>query len=472
MATPTAAPPRVPPRVLAAILLGTTLNPINSSMIAVALVRIGDDFDVSVVSLSWLVSSFYLVTAVGQSVLGRLADQLGPRRVQCAGFALIVVAGLLGPLAPSFGWLIAARLLLAAGTSAGFPTGLALLRNASGGHAPPPSTLAPITIAGSSSAALGPALGGALVALAGWQAIFLVNAVVGVVALPLALRWLPRDPQHAGGLDLARVRRIVDVPGIVAFSAMLASVLALLLSLVGDPLWWLVPVAIAAGVALVVNDRRREDPFLDVRMLAGNRALLSVCVQYLLVNVVAFGVYFSLPLWLEAARGHSSGVAGVLVIPLAGVAVLATPVAARLVARSGERPALLTGACAMVAGTLLLLTLSDTTSLAAYLPVALVLGIPIGFNNLGLQSALYRTSDPARTGAAAGIFQTCRFVGAVLSTCLLGIVFADGVDTSGLHEMALILAGVSVVVLAASVRASARRATGRPARSSRAAPRS
>jgi MFS family permease len=463
MASSTAAPhaPATPtpvaPRVLAAILLGTVLNPINSSMIAVALVRIQDDFDVSVVSLSWLISSFYLVAAVGQSVLGRLADQFGPRRVQCTGFVLIAIAGVLGPLAPSFGWLIAARLLLAAGTSAGFPAGLALLRNASGGHTPPPSTLAAITIGGSSSAALGPVVGGALVALAGWQAIFFVNAIVGVVALPLSLRWLPRDPQHKGGVSLALVRRLVDLPGIAAFSAMLASVLAFVLSLAGTdkPLWWLAPVALVAGAALVVNDRRREDPFLDVRMLAGNRALLGVCIQYLLVNVVAFGVFFSVPLWLEAARGFSSGGAGLLVAPLAGVAVFSTPFAARLVARSGERPALLAGACAMVAGTLLLLTFSPSTPLWAIVPTTIVLGIPIGFNNLGLQSALYRASDPARTGAAAGIFQTSRFIGAVLATSLLGIVFANGVDSTRLHHLALILAGVSVVVLVASARTQA-----------------
>lgn len=448
---PAGAPPRVPRTVLAAILLGTVLNPINSSMIAVALVRIGDEFDAGVVALSWLVSSFYLVAAVGQSVLGRLADQFGPRRLQCTGFVLIAVAGVLGPLAPSFGWLVAARLLLAVGTSAGFPAGLALLRNASGGRTPPPSTLAAITIAGSSSAALGPVVGGGLVALAGWPAIFLVNVVVGVVALPLSLRWLPRDPQHAGGVSLALVRRIVDLPGIAAFTAMLVSALALLLSLAGDPLWWLAPVGLLAGAALVVNDRRREDPFLDVRMLLGNRALLAVCAQYLLVNVVAFGVFFSVPLWLEAAHGFSTGATGLLVAPLAGVAVFATPLAARIVARRDERVALLAGACAMVAGTLLLQTFSSDASAWAIVPVTIVLGIPIGFNNLGLQSALYRVSDPARTGAAAGLFQTCRFIGAVLSTSLLGIVFADGVDDAGLHELALALTGVSVVVLLASV---------------------
>jgi MFS family permease len=389
-------------------------------------------------------------------VLGRLADQFGPRRLQSLGFVLVIVAGVLGPFAPSFGWLIAARLLLAIGTSAGYPAGLALLRKASGGGRPAPSSLAAITIANSSSAAIGPVLGGALVALASWPAIFLVNVVVGLVALPLTLRWLPRDTQHAGGVSLALVRRIVDLPGIAAFTALLASVLALLLSLAREPLWRLAPIALLAAAALVASDRRREDPFLDVRMLAANRALLGVCAQYLLVNVVAFGVFFGLPLWLEAARGFHSGTAGLLVAPLAGTAVLAAPIAARLVARRGERAALLAGACAMVVGTLLLSTFTDHTPLWAILPATVVLGIPIGFNNLGLQSALYGASDPARTGAAAGIFQTCRFVGAVLSTSLLGIVFADGVDSAGLHELALVLAAVSGAVLAASVRAGAR----------------
>ncbi|MBS1870675.1 MAG: MFS transporter [Actinobacteria bacterium] len=451
MVSPTAAPARVPGRVLAAILLGTVLNPINSSMIAVALVRVGRDFDVGVVSLSWLISSFYLVAAVGQSVLGRLADQFGPRRLQCLGFVVVIVAGALGPFAPSFGWLIAARLLLAVGTSAGYPAGLALLRRASGGGRPAPSSIAAITIANSSTAALGPVVGGGLVALAGWPAIFLVNVAFGLVALPLALRWLPRDRQHAGGVSLAVVRRIVDLPGIAAFTALLASMLALLLSFAEQPLWWLVPVALLAGAALVWSDRRRAEPFLDVRMLAGNRRLLAVCAQYLLVNVVAFGIFFALPLWLEAARGFSSGQTGLLVAPLAGVAVVAAPVAARLVARRGERAALIAGACAMVVGTLLLATFTTGTPLWAIVPATVVLGIPIGFNNLGLQSALYGASDPERTGAAAGLFQTCRFVGAVLSTSLLGVVFADGVDSAGLHELALVLAGVSAFVLAASV---------------------
>lgn len=461
VSSPTASPPTVPsrvgPKALTAIVVGTVLSPINSSMIAIALVSIGAEFDVGLVSLSWLVSSFYLVAAVGQAICGRLVDQFGARRVQCAGFALLILAGVLGPLAPSFGWLLAARLLLALATSAGFPAGLAILRTLSGGTAPAPSTLATITIAGASSAALGPVLGGVLVALAGWEAIFLVNAAFGLVGLPLALRWLPRDAQHPGGLRLREASRLIDLPGIAAFTVTLASLLALLLSMAGTPLWWLAGVALLGAWMLVRTARHHPDPFLDVRLLARNRGLMAVCGQYLLIHVVAFAVYFALPVWLEAARGLNPGAAGLMVAPLAGIAIVSTFVAMRVVARTGVRRALVAGALAMVTGTLLLLTLTSDSPAWAIVLVAMVLGIPIGFNNLGLQSALYAVSDPARTGAAAGVFQTSRFIGAVLATSLFGLVFADGVDDAALHRLALILVPISAVILAGSALGRVRR---------------
>ena len=293
-------------------------------------------------------------------------------------------------------------------------------------------------------------LGGALVALWDWPAIFVVNVAVALAGLALALRWLPRDPQHAGGIDLGLVRRLVDLPGIALFAALVAGLLALLLSLPTAPLWWLAPLALAAAGALVAWERRRAEPFMDVRMLAANRALLAVYAQYAAVNVAFFGVFFSVPLWLERVRGFSAGTAGLLILPIAGVGVISTPLAARLIARRGIRAALVTGSLALLAGTLLLRAFEPATPLLVVLAVGAVLGIPNGFNNLGLQSALYAAAEPQRTGAAAGLFQTFRYVGAVLSTSLIGIVFAGGVDTAGLHEIALVLAGVGVAVLAAS----------------------
>lgn len=451
VASPSQAVPSVPRRVVGALVLGTLLNPLNSSMIAVALVQIQRDFNVDVVDASWLISSYYLTSAVAQAVAGRFADRLGARRVYCAGLWLVGIGGALAPLSPSFGWVVFFRVVLALGASACFPAALAILRHVADGE-PPPRTLAAVSIAGSTSAALGPVLGGGLVLLAGWEAIFVVNVLVLAVGLPLALRWLPRDTQRLRELETAALRRLADVPGIVLFSVMLASALALLLSLGRDPTWWLVPVAVVGALLFAWRELRHPEPIVDLRALVTERALVSVYLQYGAVNVAFYGVFFSVPLWLEDARAFTPGEAGLLMLPIAACGVLVTPLAARLVRRAGIRPALVVGSAALTAGTLLLTTIGDATPVVALALVGVVLGIPNGFNNLGLQSALYAAAPKERIGAAAGIFQTSRFVGAVLATSLIGLVFASGVDSAGLHQIALVLAIVSACALVAALR--------------------
>lgn len=448
-AVPTGA--AVPRRVVGALVLGTLLNPLNSSMIAVALVQIQHDFGVGVVDASWLISSFYLTSAVAQAVAGRLADRLGPRRVYCAGLVLVGLAGGLAPLSPSFAWVVASRVVLALGASACFPAALAILRHVAGGQ-PQPRTLAAVTVAGSTSAALGPVLGGGLVVLAGWEAIFVVNVAVLAAGLPLALRWLPRDEQRLDTLDGPAVRRLADVPGVVLFSGMLAGALGLLLSLEDAPAWWLAPVAVVCAALFAVRELRHPEPIVDLRALGANRALIAVCAQYGAVNVAFYGIYFTVPLWLEGARGHTPGEAGLLILPMAVTGVLMTPVAARVLRRAGIRRTLVIGSAALLLGTVLLATVGDGTPLVALIAVGVVLGLPNGFNNLGLQSALYASAPRETVGAAAGIFQTSRFVGAVLSTALIGLVFGSGIDSDGLRAIALVLSVVAATTLLGALR--------------------
>src|SRR5262249_35846611 len=113
--------PRPGPRLVSAVLVGTLLNPLNSSMLAVVLVLIQADFRISVATASWLLSSFALAAAVAQPVMGRLADLFGPRRIFCIGLLVVGVTSGLAPLAPAFGWLIACRMLQAFGASAASP---------------------------------------------------------------------------------------------------------------------------------------------------------------------------------------------------------------------------------------------------------------------------------------------------------------------------------------------------------------
>jgi MFS family permease len=452
-------PARVPRAIVAAILLGTLLNPLNSSMIAVALVRLRDDFAVTLATASWLVSAFYIAAAVGQPLMGRLADLLGPRRVFCAGWVLVGATGALAPLVPSFGWLVAVRVVQALGTSAAFPAGLALIRRSTPDpSAPPPAAaLGALVIGGSVSAALGPVLGGVLVAVAGWEAIFLVNLVLAAIGLPLALRVLPRDPPPSG--DAAGphgAAGLVDWTGIVLFSGALAAGLGFVLSVEGSPRWVLVPLALVLGVLLTLRERRARTPIIDLDV-ATNRGVAAVLAQYAAVNVVFYVVFFGLPQWLEEVRGFAPGEAGLLLLPIAGLGVIVTPVASRLVSRRGPRPALLIGAVALTVGAALLLLLDASTPVAGILLVGAVLGVPNGFNNLGLQAALYERTPPEHTGAAGGLFQTFRYLGAILATALIGAFFGERATTAGLHSIAAVAVGISLLLVLASAWRTARR---------------
>lgn len=445
-------------RLVVAIMSGTLLNPLNSSMIAVALISLQSAFSVSTATASWLISGFYLAAAIGMPVMGRLADLIGSRRVFCAGLILVGTVGALAPLAPSFGFLVAFRIVQAFGTSAAYPAGLAILRRGDPAGKAPASALGALTVAGSISAALGPVLGGFLVGAAGWQAIFLVNVPVTMAGLLMALRWLPKDKASGKktGEDerLSSLRQLwhaLDIPGIILFSVAIATLLGFLISLSGTRLWPLLAAAVLSGALLFWRERRAFSPFLDVTMLATNRALLAIFLQYAAINIVFYGIFFGLPLWLERARHFHPQEAGLLILPVAGMGAVSTPIAAWLVRRHDARPALIIGSFSLLAGSLLLLVPNLGTPLAVIILIGCVLGIPNGFNNLGLQAALYEITPPETMGQTGGQFQTFRYIGAILSTALLGLVFGSTVTSTELHTMAIVLAGISTLLLAASV---------------------
>jgi len=381
-------------RLVGAVLVGTLLNPLNSSMIAVALVGLSAALGVGVASATWLVTVFYLGGAVGMPLMGRLADRFGPRRIFVLGLVLVGLSSVLAALAASFGWLLLIRVVQAFGTSAAYPAGLAMFRARDARGRAPAAALGAVSIASSVSAALGPVLGGGLVTLGGWPAIFLVNVPWVGLGLLLAWRWLPADPPR-------------------------------------------VPAGRAGG-----------DAGGDVRRLLGHRALLGVFAQFAVVNVVFYGVFFGLPVWLEQARGAAPSMAGLLLLPVAGVGVLATPLAARLIDRSGPRPALLIGGVLLLVGSLLLLVFDTGTSVPVLLLVGAVLGVPNGFNNLGLQAALYEAAPAEQIGAAGGLFQTCRYGGAMAATVLIGLILGEAATSAALHTLALIMAALSLLVVA------------------------
>src|SRR5262249_13730468 len=156
-------------RLLPPLISGAVLNPINSTIIAVALVPIGVAFGAPASATAWLISALYLATSVGQPVVGRLIDLYGPRRLFLAATALVGLAGVIGTLAPSLGVLILARVVLGFGTCAGYPAAMRLIRdeNERTGQDSPAFVLTVLAISTQTIAVIGPLLGGLLIGVGG-----------------------------------------------------------------------------------------------------------------------------------------------------------------------------------------------------------------------------------------------------------------------------------------------------------------
>lgn len=441
----------VSPQLIGALAFGTTLNPLNSSMIAVALARLQDDFSVSVSTVTWLVSGFYVAAAVGQPLMGRLVDQFGARRLFVTGLALVLVASLLTPFVPGFWWLVGLRVVQALGTSTAYPSALVLIRAATPGDRAPAGGLGAITVANSTCAALGPVLGGFLVTVAGWQAVFLVNVPLTVIGLVLAWRVLPRTPPTLASRGVVALVRSVDLLGIGLFAAVMVSLLLFVLSFADRPRWWCLMIFVVALLGLILRERSVDAPFVDLRGIVANRALASVLVQQGTINLVFYCTFFALPLWLESVRGFDTAVAGLFILPIAGLGVLTIPVAARLIGRHGSRAALVLGSVVLLVATGAVQLLGDQTAVLAIIALTLLLGVPNGFNNLGLQTSLYEAAPAGRTGSAGGLFQTFRYLGAIMATAAIGVIFERDLSSTGLHRLGWLMTGGALVVLLLAV---------------------
>jgi MFS family permease len=433
-------------RFVTPLFMGAALNPINSSVIATALVSIAAATGVPVGRTSILISSLYLTSAIAQPTCGRLAEEFGPRRVFLAGIAIVLAAGVLGGAGQNLPTLVAARVLIGLGTSAGYPSAMLLIRRraaAIGLNSTPSGVLGGLAIAGAATLAIGPTIGGLLVGWFNWRAAFLVNVPVACIAFAMALRWIAKDPDRLGGHSAREVVTRIDLPGVAGFGVAMTALLVFLLSLPG-PDWIALGISVAAAAALVWWEPRARNPFIDMRLLTSNLALVRTYLRYGLTLLGVYVVLYGLTEWIEAAHGLSAYEAGLLLIPMG----LLSAVTARVVSRrQGIRGSLIAAAVLMVAGSVAILFLTSHSPVVVIIAVTALFGVASGAGNVTNQTALYREAPAEKVGTASGLLRTSGYIGSIASATITGLVFRTRVDDAGLHSVSLIMIGIGIVVL-------------------------
>lgn len=436
-------------RLTAPLLIGSLLNPLNTTMISTALVSIGQTFGIGSADTAWLISVLYLASAVAQPVLGKLADALGPRRVFLAGLVVVFASGLVGTAATSFSWLIVSRLLLGIGTSAAYPAAMSVLRDEGKrvGRQPPRTVLARVSFAALGSAAVGPTLGGLLVTFVGWRGIFAVNLPVALIAFVAALIWIPADPPRgarAGTGDRPEpLRTALDPLGITLFATALTVLVFFLLDL-AHPLWWLLAPFAVLTALLVRWQLRTPRPFIDLRMLAGNAPLARTYLRHGLSYLLIYCVMYGYTQWLEEGRGFSSGYTGLLMLPMSVAALVCSLLGARTKSIRGP----LTLACLLLtAGAGLLAFIGGDSPLALLLVAGACFGIPQGLIGTSNQAAVQAHAPAKDIGSAAGLQRTAQYVGAIAASSLIALAYGQKAGDSGLHLMALVSVGLGVLLI-------------------------
>ncbi|BDM74613.1 MFS transporter (plasmid) [Streptomyces nigrescens] len=432
------------------LFIGSALNPINSSLVATALVPIADGLGVSIGQTAALVTALYLASAIAQPTAGKAAEVLGPRRVFLTGIGLVIVGGLVGGFAQDLLTLLISRVLLGLGTSCAYPTAMLLIRRRArdaGLEKPPGAVLGGLQIAGIATASLGLPLGGVLVGALGWRAVFFINVPVALVALVATLCWVSSDDPLDRTLSARGIAAGLDVIGIAGFAA---AMIALLLFLFGLPTahWYLLTISVALWIALVRWELRARTPFLDFRLLAGNRALTSTYLRFGLVLLCVYVVLYGVTQWVQTVRGLSETEAGLLLLPMTLVSGLViSPVSRRNLVRG---PVIAAGLACLI-GSAGVLLLGTAAWIGWVVVVTLVFGIAMGTAAAGNQTALYLQAPAEQLGTASGLLRTFGYLGSIAASALTGVVFHTQVSDHGMHLVAWIMVGISVVLVVMTV---------------------
>ncbi|MFC8364835.1 MFS transporter [Streptomyces griseorubiginosus] len=433
--------------ILLTTVLGSSMAMLDSTVVNVALPRIGRDLDADLAALQWTVNA-YMLTLAGLILLGgSLGDRYGRRKVFVVGVVWFAAASLLCGLAPNAGVLVAARALQGVGGALLTPGSLALIQASF--HPDDRGRAVGLWSGfGGIGAAVGPFVGGWLVDGPGWRWVFLLNVPLALVCAPIAVRHVP---ESADG----RTHTRFDVLGAVLGALALALVTyALIEARSGSLVVVVTAVAgLAAGVAFVSVEKRRPDPMMPLGIFA-SRQFTAVNLVTLCVYAAFGGFFFLAALELQVVVGWSALAAGTALLPTTALMLLFSARSGALADRIGPRVPLTVGPLLCAAGMLLMLRVGpDASYLADVLPALLVLGTGMVTLVAPLTATVLGSVDTSRAGLASGINNAAARAAGLLAVAALPLVAGMGSEAyrspsafdSAFGRAMVVCAGVLVV---------------------------
>lgn len=408
--------------ILLTTVLGSSMAMLDSTVVNVALPRIGRDLDADLAALQWTVNA-YMVTLAGLILLGgSLGDRYGRRKVFVVGVVWFAVASLLCGLAPNAGVLVAARALQGIGGALLTPGSLALIQASF--HPDDRGRAVGLWSGfGGIGAAVGPFVGGWLVDGPGWRWVFLLNVPLALLCVPVAQRHVPEsgDSRVHGGFDVLGAALGALSLGLVTYALIEAGD--------GSPLIALTAVGgVAAGAAFLYVERRRPDPMMPLDIFA-SRQFTAVNLVTLCVYAALGGFFFLSAVQLQVVAGYSALGTGTALLPTTVLMLLLSARSGELAERIGPRIPLTVGPLLCAAGMLLMLRAGpDASYVADVLPAVLVLGLGLVTLVAPLTATVLASVDVARAGLASGVNNAAARAAGLVAVAALPLVTGMGAE--------------------------------------------
>ncbi len=436
--------------VLVIVIATTALTGLSMSIMVVTFPAIRADFpDASPAQLSWINNLFTIVSAAVLIPAGVLADRAGRKRMVLIGTVLFTIGSVVGAVAPSPGWIMVGRTVLALGAAAYGPAGTALLISAF----PPdrlPSAIGIWAVVSGVSSAVGPSLGGVIVDHGGWEWAFWINLPICLFVLalgPFVLRESTRD----------RTRKLPDPVGVALVMATTSVITLAIVQSKTQPGWawlgWKTLLCFASGGLLLAwfigRCRRSPNPLLRLDLFR------SRDLRYGSLGVLFTGVGFYAVNWAFVQHtvnqwGWDIAKAGLATCPVAFTSGISAVMSSRAANRHGQRPFMIAGAIGvLVSCAFLWFAMGDEPSVAVVLVGGTMLGIASGLVMPAFIATTLLGTPADQHSVGSSINFMAQRTSATLGSALAITFIAGSVGSTGLHQSILVgvVGAVGAVVL-------------------------
>ena len=411
-------------RILISIMFGIFMIILDATVVNVAFPTLRREFGATLADAQWVLSIYVLALGVTTPVSGYLADRFGIKRVYLFGLAVFVVGSFLCGLAPSLGWLIAARALQGFGGGIAQPLGPAQLYRAF----PPKeqgTALGYFGIVLVFAPALGPVLGGWLVDANLWRLIFFINIPIGIIGVLLGSRFL---------LDYRVERKPAFDPlglitAVIGFGAVLyAASIAETNGWTGSTTLTAFAIGVGALIAHVIIELYVvKEPMSSLRLFRNPIFLNAALVGYV-ATIALFSAEFLMPVYLQAFRGRTALETGYILLAVAVTSGIATPLAGRLYDKIGPRMNLIVGFAILCINTWQLSQIQGTTPISYILFLLALRGLAVG---LTLQTSFVAALSAVPLNnlpRGSSLLNSTRFVVQAVSVAALATVFSSSIS--------------------------------------------